>query len=86
MESLLKRPKRRSMVMKLWTGNVRDMYRAGSLIRASKELSIYKLNYWECRRSDGRAVAPLQQKSTHFSAERGMKVIFWVQVSLYIRE
>jgi hypothetical protein len=36
--------------------------------------------------SDGRAVAPYQQRNTHFSMERGMRTINLVQGFLYIRE
>jgi hypothetical protein len=32
-----------------------------------------------CRRSDGKAVAPNQQKNTHFSMERGMGTMNWIQ-------
>jgi hypothetical protein len=32
------------------------------------------------------AVVPYQQESTHFSMERGMRTMNWVQGSLYIRE
>jgi hypothetical protein len=53
------------------TWNVRSMYRAGSLLTVSKELSKYKLDKLECRRSDGRAVALNLQENTHFSVERG---------------
>jgi hypothetical protein len=37
-DSLDKRPKGRNMDMRLQTWNIRNLYRAGSLVRLSKEL------------------------------------------------
>jgi hypothetical protein len=30
---------------------------------------------WECRKSDGRAVAPNLLENTHFSTEMGLKIM-----------
>jgi hypothetical protein len=65
--------------MRLGTWNVRSLYRAGSLVTVSKELSKYRLDLVACRRSDGRAVAPNEQENTHFSKERGMRIMSWIQ-------
>jgi hypothetical protein len=48
------------------TWNVRSLYRAGSLKTVSRELARYKL--------DGRA-APNLRENTHFSMERGMRIM-----------
>jgi hypothetical protein len=44
-DSLDKRPKRRNMDMRFGTFNVRSLYRTGSLVRVSKELSKYMLHF-----------------------------------------
>jgi hypothetical protein len=59
--------------IELW--NVRSLYTAGSLMTASRELSRYKLHLAGVRKSDGRAVAPNLLENTHFSTERGMKIM-----------
>jgi hypothetical protein len=56
------------------------MYRAGSLRAVAEEISKYKLDKLEYRRSDGMEVALNQQANIHFSMERGMKIMNWVQV------
>jgi hypothetical protein len=56
----------------LW--NVRSLYRVGSLMAVSRELSKYKLK-WECRSSDVREAALNLQENTHFSTERGMRIL-----------
>jgi hypothetical protein len=66
-DSLDKRPKLRNTDMRFGTWNVRSLYRAGSLKTVSRELARYKLDLVECRRSDGRAVAPKLRENTHFS-------------------
>jgi hypothetical protein len=43
-DSLDKRPKRENMDMRFGLWNVRSLYRAGSLITASRELLRYKLD------------------------------------------
>jgi hypothetical protein len=60
------------MDVRYGTRNVQGMYRAGSIMTRSGELSIYK-------RSDCKAVAPNQQENTHFSMEKGMRTMNWVQ-------
>jgi hypothetical protein len=44
MDSLDERPKRRNMDMRFGTWNVRSLYRAGSLMTVSRELSRYRLD------------------------------------------
>jgi hypothetical protein len=73
------------MDMRYGTWNMRSLYRAGSLVRVSKELSNYKLGLVGCMRSDERALAPNQQENTHFSAERGMRIMNWAQVFVHKR-
>jgi hypothetical protein len=53
----------------------KSLYRAGFLMTASRELSRYKLDLVGCRKSDGRAVALNLLENTHFSTERGMKIM-----------
>jgi hypothetical protein len=43
-DSLDKRPKRRNMDMRFGTRNIRSLYRAGSLMTVSRELSRYRLD------------------------------------------
>jgi hypothetical protein len=43
-DSVHKRPKRRNMDMRFGTWNVRSLYRVGSLMTVSKELSGYRLD------------------------------------------
>jgi hypothetical protein len=61
------------MDMRFGLWNV-SLYRAGSLMTVSKELSKYKLDLVEYR-SDGRAVAPNLRENTHFSMEREMRIM-----------
>jgi hypothetical protein len=46
--------------------NARSLYRVGSLRTVAEEISKYKLNLVEYRRSDGTEVASNQQKNIHF--------------------
>jgi hypothetical protein len=57
------------MDMRFGTWNVRSLYRAGSLKTVCRELARYKLDLWQFRRSDGRAVVPNLREYTHFSME-----------------
>jgi hypothetical protein len=50
------------MDMRFCTWNVRNMYKAGSVMRVQKETSKYKLDFVGVRRSDGTEVAPIQLK------------------------
>jgi hypothetical protein len=62
------------MEMRLGLWNVKSLYRAGSLMTVSRELLRYvRFSGRGCRKSDGRAVALLE--NTHFSMERGMKIM-----------
>jgi hypothetical protein len=51
------------------------MYKAGSLRAVAEEISKYKLDFVEYRRSDGTEVAQNRQANIHFSMEKGMKII-----------
>jgi hypothetical protein len=57
--------------MRFGTWNVRSLYRAGSLKTVSGELARYKLDLVEWRRSE----APNLRENTHFSMERGMRIM-----------
>jgi hypothetical protein len=59
--------------MRFGTWNVRNLYRASSLVTVSKELSIYKIS-WE-RRSNWMEVAVNQKENEHFSMEKGMRIM-----------
>jgi hypothetical protein len=50
--------------------NVRSLYRAGSLMTVSRELSRYKLDLVIVRE-----VAQNLLENTHFSMERGMRIM-----------
>jgi hypothetical protein len=63
------------MDMRFGTWNVRNLYRAGSLITVAKEISKYKLDLVGYRRSDGTEAAPNQQANIRFSVERGMRIM-----------
>jgi hypothetical protein len=67
-----------NMDMRFVLWNVRSLYRAGSLMTVSGELVRY--------RSDGRMVAPNLREKTHFSMERGMRIMNYVQIFLFISE
>jgi hypothetical protein len=60
MDSLDKRPKRRNMDMRFGTWNVRSLYRVGSLMTVSRELSRYRLDLVGVQedRWEGSGVAP----------------------------
>jgi hypothetical protein len=57
-----------------------------SRMTVSRELSRYRLDIVGMQGSDWRPVAPHQQGNTHFSMDRGMRTMNWVQGFLYIRE
>jgi hypothetical protein len=63
------------MDMRFGMWNVRRLYRAGSLMTVSRELSKYKLDLVECRRSDERVVALNLRENTYCSTKRGMRII-----------
>jgi hypothetical protein len=63
------------MDLRFGTWNVRSMQRAGSSKIVAEEVSKYKLDYWEYRRSDGMKVAPNQQASIHFSMGKGIRIM-----------
>jgi hypothetical protein len=74
------------MDMRLGTCNIQNLYRVGSLIAVSRELSRYRLDLVGMQEVRWRAVAPYQQGNIHFSMEIGMRTMNWVQGFLYIRE
>jgi hypothetical protein len=51
----------------------------------AKELQNISYNYWEYRRSGGIEVAPDEQENAHVSAERGMRIMTYVQGSVHNR-
>jgi hypothetical protein len=65
---------------------VRSLYRAGSLMTVSRELSRYRLDLVGVQevRWEGSDTVPTGE--THFSMERGMRTMNWVQGFLFIRE
>jgi hypothetical protein len=67
MDSLDKQPKQWNTDMRFGLWNVRTLYRAGSLMTVSRELSRYKIDLVGVQevRSEGGG-------NTHFSTERGM--------------
>jgi exonuclease III len=67
--------------MRFGTWNVRSLYRAGSLRTVAEEVSKYKLDLLGVQE-----VALNQQANIHFSMERGMKIMNYVQAFSYIRE
>jgi hypothetical protein len=88
MDSLDNRPKRWNTDMRIWFWNVRNLYRASSLMTVSRELSRYMLDlvgvqevrweggwHWTCRRI-----------LIFFFTERGMRIMNLVQVFLCVRE
>jgi hypothetical protein len=62
------------MDMKFGLWNVRSLYRVGSLMTVSRELSKYKFDLVGVQ-SDGWAVAANLRENTHFSMERGMRIM-----------
>jgi exonuclease III len=69
------------MDMRFGTWNVRSLCRAGSLKTVAEELSKYKLDLVGVQE-----VALNQEMNIHFSMERGMEIMNYVQAFLYIRE
>jgi hypothetical protein len=59
--------------MKFGTWNVR------SLITVATKIAKYKLDLVGVQGSDGTGVAPNQQTNIHFSMERGMRIMNYVQ-------
>jgi exonuclease III len=74
------------MDMRFGTWNVRSLYRVDSLMTVSRELSRYRLDLVGVQEVRWEGSALYQQGNTHFSTERGMKTMNWVQGFLYIRE
>jgi exonuclease III len=86
MDFLDKGPKQRNMNMRFGTWNVRRLYTVGSLMTVLRELSRYRLDLVGMQevRWEGNGTVPAGGK--HFSTERGMRTMNWVQVFLYVRE
>jgi hypothetical protein len=62
------------------------MYTAGLLRAVAEEISKYRLDFVGVQvRWDGRGTEPVS-KYIHFSMERGMKIMNYVQVFSYIKE
>jgi hypothetical protein len=74
-----KGPKQRNMDMRFGTWNVRSLYRVGSLITVSRELSRYRLDLVGVQEVRWEGSGTYQQGNTHFSTERGMRTMNWVQ-------
>jgi hypothetical protein len=75
-----KQPKLRNMDMRFGMWNIESLYGAGSLMKLSKELSKYVRFSGSMEGgggSDGTEVAPNQQEDTHFSTERGVRILIW---------
>jgi hypothetical protein len=47
---------------------------------------ICNLKFQESRKSDGRAEVPNLRENTHFSMEKGMRIVNWLQICLCITE
>jgi hypothetical protein len=63
------------MDMRFGEWNVRSLYRTGSLMTISRELARYKLDLVGVDEVRGKAVAPNLLENTHFSMERGMRIM-----------
>jgi hypothetical protein len=72
--------------MRFGTWNIRRLYRVGSLITVSRELSRYRLDLVEVLevRWEGSVTVPAREYT--FCMERGMRTMIWVRGYLYIRE
>jgi hypothetical protein len=73
------------MDMRFGTWNVRSLYRAGSLITVATEIAKYKLDLVRVQEDGWDGVALNHQANIHFSMERGMRIMNYVQVFLYIK-
>jgi hypothetical protein len=73
-----KRLKQQNMDMRFGGWNVRSLYWVGELV--------YQRIIKRLIRFNGSAVAPNQQENTHFSMEKGMRTINYIQVIWCIRE
>jgi hypothetical protein len=71
--------------MRFGTWNMKSLYKAGLLMTVTKEVSI-QIIFSGITGSQMGKVTPNQQANTHFPVERGMRIMNWVQVFLYIRE
>jgi hypothetical protein len=63
------------MDMRYGAWNVRSLYRVGSQVSVSKELSKYKLYLMGVQEVSRRAVAVSQQENILFSTEKGMIIM-----------
>jgi hypothetical protein len=68
------------MDMRFGTWNVRSVYRADSLVTVSKDLSKCELNLVGIQQDRWEGGGNNQQENTHFSMERRMEIINYVQV------
>jgi hypothetical protein len=75
-----KRPKRWNMDIRFGLWNVRSLYRAGSLMTVLRELSRYVRVSGSTGNKMGRRWPTNLLENTHFSTERGMRIMNYVQV------
>jgi hypothetical protein len=72
------------MDIRFATWNVRSLYRVGSLVAVSKELSRYMLDLVGGGSGQmGGQWGPNQRENAHFSMEMGMRVMNLVQVFFF---
>jgi hypothetical protein len=85
-DSLDERPKRKNMDMRFGKWNARSLYRAGTIMRVSRKLTRYRLDLMRAQevRWEGSGTVPAGEYT--FFTERGMRIMYWVQGFLYIRE
>jgi hypothetical protein len=72
--------------VRLWTWNVKSLYRAGSLITVSKELSKYRLDLVGMQEVIWESGGTEPAGEYIFSMERGIRIMNWIQVFVCIRE
>jgi hypothetical protein len=79
-------PKQRNMDMKFGTWNIRSLYRVGTLMIVSRELSRYRLDLVGVQkvRWEGSGTIPAGEYTFFYG--RGMRTIGGYRVFLYIRE
>ena len=68
------------------TGNVRRIYRAGSLTAAAMELAMYKLDLVLEQEVRWGKVDTVRAGDYNFFMEKEMKIISWEQDFLYTKE
>jgi hypothetical protein len=66
------------MDIRFHTCHVRSLYRVDAPITAAKEISRYKLNWWEYRRPDGQRWHQTSRKIYIFCRKIGFSVVDWI--------